>query len=101
MTDYFESDFEAWQYDAAEGDALDPFVLPLAPDRLHKANISGGPPYGVVMPSPTVDTTFVGASSEGFVDYLNDAFGHGGFPGGASGPGRDVRCSLAKGLFRL
>lgn len=30
-------------------------MLPLAPDRLHKDNVSGGPPYGIVLADGCVD----------------------------------------------
>jgi hypothetical protein len=31
------------------------FTIGLAPDYLHKANVSGGAPYSMVMPNPAVD----------------------------------------------
>jgi hypothetical protein len=58
----------------------EPFVLPLAPDRLVKDNVSGGGPYGVVVPDGCVDGLFVAETTMPFVSYLNNVFAHGGFP---------------------
>lgn len=41
--DYVCEEYAGWQ----AADAADPFVISLAPDGLHKDNISGGDPYGV------------------------------------------------------
>lgn len=30
-------------------------MLPVAPDRLHKANVSGGDPYGIRLPDGTAE----------------------------------------------
>jgi hypothetical protein len=63
-------------------DLVDPFELALAPDALHKANISGGPPYHVVLPFLGADPIFAGEPHGlPFVDYLRLAFRWGGFPG--------------------
>jgi hypothetical protein len=37
---------------------VEPFRWDLAPDQLHKANISGGPPYGVELPFLGADPPF-------------------------------------------
>lgn len=58
----------------------------MAPDRLHKANISGGAPYGFRLPDACADAVFVGEVAMPFVDYLNLVFENGGFPGPATGP---------------
>jgi hypothetical protein len=55
-------------------------MLPLAPDRLHKDNVSGGPPYGIVLADGCVDGLFVGETTMPFVSYLNWVFRNGGFP---------------------
>ena len=57
------------------------FVLPLAPDRLHKANVSGGPPYGILLPDGCADGLFAAETTMPFVSYLNHVFSRGGFPG--------------------
>jgi hypothetical protein len=63
----------------AAGEAWD---LELAPDYLHKANISGGAPYGVALPAHAVDFAFKYERHDlDFVDYLRLAFRWGGFPG--------------------
>lgn len=56
----------------------------LAPDALHKADVSGGMPYSMKLPNAAVDApmefTPVGGS---FVGYLRNAIAWGGFPGWA------------------
>jgi hypothetical protein len=58
---------------------------PLAPDRLHKANISGGGPYGVRLPDATAEGLFIAEVALPIVAYLNRVFLDGGFPGPAVG----------------
>lgn len=55
----------------------------LAPDDLHKDNVSGGDPYGVRLPSPAADFTFLYERHNlPFVPYLRLAILRwGGFPG--------------------
>jgi hypothetical protein len=103
IRDTLEDDYEGWrEWSEAAADDAGPFVLPVAPDRLHKANVSGGDPYGFVLPDAGVDGTFVGETSMPFVDYLNDVFRHGGFPGqDMPEPGRSIRDDLAAGLLPL
>jgi hypothetical protein len=62
-------------------DLDDPCNLDLAPDRYHKANISGGSPYGIELPYLGADPIFM-HEEHGlpFVDYLRLAFRWGGFP---------------------
>jgi len=56
--------------------------IAIAPDDLHKANISGGGPYNLRVPSTGADTRLQDSPYElGFVDYLRHAFFWGGFPG--------------------
>ncbi|MFE3543853.1 hypothetical protein ACFXK0_12875 [Nocardia sp. NPDC059177] len=76
---YFAEEFGRWR----ERDAEHPgtrFVLPLAPDRLHKENVSGGGPYGIALPDGCVDGLFSAESTMPFVSYLNWVFDNGGFP---------------------
>jgi len=78
------------------------FVLPVAPDRLHKDNVSGGPPYGFVLPDGCVDGLFVGETTMPFVAYLNTVFRHGGFPWPTSSPEQwRARRDLAADLLPL
>jgi len=81
----------------------DPFVLPLAPDRLHKDNLSGGgPPYGIVLPDGCADGLFAGETTMPFVSYLNGVFRNGGFPWPAASDSRwRVKQALAKDLLPL
>jgi hypothetical protein len=55
----------------------------LAPDDLHKDNVSGGDPYGVLLPQPAVDFIFENEPHGlHFVPYLRLAILEwGGFPG--------------------
>lgn len=92
MRDYFEAEHRAHQLWASESaEDVGPFVLPLAPDRLHKDNASGGPPYGIIAPDGCVDAIFAAEVTMPFVSYLNN----GGFPGCSASPrhGRSVRRS--------
>jgi hypothetical protein len=77
---YFEDELANWNQWSSEDTAAGLFVLPLAPDRLHKENVSGGPPYGIVLPDGCVDGLFVGETTMPFVCYLNWVFRNGGFP---------------------
>jgi hypothetical protein len=61
-------------------EAVGPLFMSLAPDYLHKANISGGAPYGIRLPSELADPQFENESHElPFVDYLRLCFNSGGF----------------------
>jgi hypothetical protein len=76
--------FDTWeeQRDQPDPDLIDPFDLDLAPDALHKANISGGPPYGVELPFYGADPLFANEPHRlSFVDYLRLSFRWAGFPG--------------------
>lgn len=71
--------------------AFDPderaFGAQIAPDSLHKDNVSGGLPYEILLPNAAIDGEL---SNEGsglyFVEYLRQALDWGGFPGFASDP---------------
>jgi hypothetical protein len=76
----YEGSHEAWRHWAAHDPAAGLFVLPLAPDRLHKANVSGGPPYGLILPDASADGLFATETTTPFVSYLNWVFRTGGFP---------------------
>jgi hypothetical protein len=78
---HIEDEHEQWQERAAQDPAAALFVLPLAPDRLHKDNVSGGPPYGLILPDRSADGLFAAETPMPFVSYLNQVFSHGGFPG--------------------
>ena len=76
--------FETWedQKNVPDPDLIDPFHVDLAPDHLHKANISGGPPYGVELPFLGADPILHGERHGlPFMDYLRMSFRWAGFPG--------------------
>jgi hypothetical protein len=73
---YLLDEFEQWREDP-EGR---PFQLPVAPDHLHKNNVSGGAPYGLVLPDACADTLIVTDTAMPFVSYLQKVFASGGFP---------------------
>lgn len=58
------------------------FHVEISPDRLHKADISGGPPYAIACGTPCADGLVKEESRRlHFVPYLRVCFKHGGFPG--------------------
>jgi hypothetical protein len=59
------------------------FMCGLAPDVLHKDNVSGGPEYAIALPNPSADAAFEEEwRGIGFVPYLRAAILEwGGFPG--------------------
>lgn len=77
---YFDESHEAWREWDAQSPSAGSFVLPLAPDQLHKDNTSGGAPYGIVLPDACVDGLFAADTPMPFVSYLNWVFRNGGFP---------------------
>jgi len=67
-------------------DIVGPLVLDLAPDYLHKQNVSGGPPYSIALPPDTLAGTvdpelWYQRYGTTLVDYLRYVFRWGGFPG--------------------
>jgi len=83
-----ENWFERW--------GLTTFPIALAPDVLHKADVSGGPPYGIELPDPSADPRWHNDDvHEGatFVGYLRSALLRwAGFPGWARvAPGGTTR----------
>jgi hypothetical protein len=77
---YFENSHQQWRDEAAHHQAARLFVLPLSPDRVFKANVSGGAPYGVILPDATAEGLFAAETTMPFVSYLNWVFCRGGFP---------------------
>jgi hypothetical protein len=100
---YFAGEHEQWEEAAADDPAAGSFVLPVAPDRLHKANVSGGAPYGFRLPDASTDGVFVAEHETSFVSYLNRVFANGGFP--APSPWTrataGIRKALSEGLLAL
>jgi hypothetical protein len=80
IREYVESQFDQWSARNARRPGK-PFVVPLAPDRFHKANVGGGSPYGMPVPDGCADGLFLGDEiAMPFVSYLNWVFRNGGFP---------------------
>ena len=78
---HYDSEWTSWQERREEDpDGTGLFVLPLAPDRFHKDNTSGGGPYGMVLPDGCADGLFAWETTMPFVSYLNWVFSNGGFP---------------------
>ena len=101
IREHYEAEFEAWQ-EWSENGEVGRFELPVAPDRLHKANISGDDPYGFPVPDRTAEGLFKAEVAIPFVSYLNYVFHHGGFPGTAPGDAQwRVKKTLAEGLLTL
>src|SRR5262249_45471431 len=78
-------DLDDWETSVLEReiDGSRPFEAALAPDDLHKDNISGGPPYGAVLPSAPADFILQNERHKLlFVPYLRLAIlSWGGLPG--------------------
>lgn len=98
---YFADEYENWQEWADEDpQAAGCFSLPVAPDRLTKANISGGPPYGFLLPDSCADALFCADQTVSFVSYLNSVFSEGGFASPDAGHWQ-LRRELSRDLLRL
>lgn len=74
-----------WFYGMEEEEETDDSrrFIALAPDDFHKDNVSGGDPYGLFLPDPSADFTFLDYQNDlPFVSYLRLAIlKWGGFPG--------------------
>jgi hypothetical protein len=102
IRDYFDGELSDWREWNVENSGAGLFVLPLAPDRLHKENVSGGTPYGIILPDGCVDGLFVGETTMPFVSYLNWVFRNGGFPWPTASESQwRVKQALAKDLLPL
>ena len=90
----------ALEYDEEDGDEGAPCAITIAPDDLHKANVSGGSPYTMAFPDARADGELVHERHQlFFVDYLRLCFEFGGFPGyeGKGTQPQELR-ALAEGL---
>lgn len=92
----FNEDWEMWREYAGDSEA-DPFILPLAPDRLHKENVSGGAPYGMRLPDSCTDGLFHAESVLPFVEYLNWVFHRAGFPHNTGGGSKELEVMYKRG----
>lgn len=78
--DYAEYLYREWK-ESSES-TLTPFRVDIAPDHLHKANLSGGMPYQMAADRPLVDTILLNERhATSFVHYLRIAIQYAGFPG--------------------
>ena len=78
-TEYLIAEWLDWR-DDDDFDGV--YALDVAPDALHKANISGGAPYGFALPSADPDPIFANEPHGlRFTEYLRLCFRFGGFPG--------------------
>lgn len=94
-----EGDPGTWEGDCEAGETV---PLPLAPDDLHKADISGDA-YYMELPNGSADAPFLDWHKANFVDYLRIAFRWGGFPGWERYPDRPEKelAYLAEGLLEI
>ncbi|MCB9894349.1 MAG: hypothetical protein H6839_07865 [Planctomycetes bacterium] len=68
--------------DELKRQADEPLLLDIAPDHLHKANISGGPPYSVALDRPAVDSLLLfERHCVSFMAYVRRSLQWGGFAG--------------------
>jgi hypothetical protein len=89
---------------AAEMGDPGPFRVPIAPDALHKYNISGGMWYHIPIPNAAIDAHLAAEPhATTFVNYLRIAFQWGGFPGLQFAPKcpEEVLRSLREGLLPM
>jgi hypothetical protein len=80
--DYVYSSYEDWRADAAAEGEEGGFAIDVAPDYLHKADVSGGGPYALAVPNAAVDGILLEEFHETtFVNYLRICFKWAGFRG--------------------
>lgn len=103
IREYIADEWTEWQEHRQHApDTAGLFVLPLAPDRFHKNNTSGGASYGIILPDDCADGTFSWETTMPFVSYLNWVFREGGFPWPSGDPAQwRVRYRLTKHLLPL
>lgn len=79
---YVLGEREAWELDRGTEWDRGPFVIDLAPDYLHKGNVSGGAPYSIAVTGQGVDGYVLWERHQTtFVNYLRLAFQWAGMPG--------------------
>ena len=93
--------YQEWQ----EYNADIPFQVEISPDILHKANISGGDGYAIIMPQAVMDAPLLNTNWREFtfVEYLRFSFEWAGFPGLHEYDNADEKllASLKEGLLLL
>lgn len=95
---HFEDEYEQW----LEEDLGEPFGLPIAPDHLHKAMISGGQAYSIYLPDESADAYVVEDLGLAFTAYLRRVFANGGFLTPDANPGGlQLRLAVTQDLLPL
>lgn len=91
------AEFHEWASDA-ERRRLEPrFRAPIAPDELHKDDISGGAPYEIELPSPAADVVLLNEwHNSTFVAYLREAFRWAAVPGWSRAPQTAARVDVIR-----
>ena len=88
---YMLSEFEAWELDRGTIHESGPFRVPVAPDELHKAHVSGGAPYELEVPNSSVDGLLLGQRGHTtLVNHLRICFAGGGFADWPDGPPEEL-----------
>lgn len=80
---YALDDLALYLSEKAERDKHDdPYVVPIAPDYFHKADVSGGSPYAIAVPAEADDPPMLNTPvAETFLQHIESALVFGGFPG--------------------
>ena len=77
---YLDYLYDEWQ--SLDADERSPFRIDFSPDYLHKANISGGPPYQLEARVPTIDSLVLNERHcTSFLGLVRLALRWRGFPG--------------------
>lgn len=90
------NNLDEWAYEMRQDGV--PAFIELAPDALHKGNISGGPPYTVSFPQDSEHQTILDLGGERLtlIEYLRRSCKWGGFPGLKATPDLAERLPLAQ-----
>lgn len=77
---YLDAEFDEWERLRGTIHDAGALVAPIAPDHLHKANISGGPPESMKIPNEAVDGLVLGSRSHTtLINHVRQCFAGGGF----------------------
>ena len=91
------AEFGEWESDAEYRRLMPRFHAPLAPDELHKDDISGGAPYALELPSSAADGVLLNEWHDAtFVGYLREAFRWAGVPGWSRAPHTAARVDVIR-----
>jgi hypothetical protein len=105
--DYAVHELEEWKdYCAEHGDhEAGSFEISICADDYHKANVSGGAPYRILIGRPSMDAPLLNERHDLlFVDYLRLSFAWGGFPGfdrAEANPPTAILDRLRRGLLEI